>query len=61
MLAARTFAAPARQCLRQTSRSSRWAPALSQVSFPRHAHAHELRHSAAERQWQGREDIQDIS
>jgi len=31
MLAARSFAAPARQCLRQANRS-RWAPALSQVS-----------------------------
>lgn len=32
MLAARSFAAPARQCLRQANRSSRWAPALSQVT-----------------------------
>lgn len=32
MLAARSFASPARQCLRQANRS-RWAPALSQVSF----------------------------
>jgi hypothetical protein len=34
MLAARSFAAPARQCLRQANRTSRWAPALSQASFP---------------------------
>ncbi|RMZ71915.1 hypothetical protein GMOD_00009273 [Pyrenophora seminiperda CCB06] len=31
MLAARSFAAPSRQCLRQATRA-RWAPALSQVS-----------------------------
>ncbi|RAR13368.1 isocitrate dehydrogenase subunit 2 mitochondrial precursor [Stemphylium lycopersici] len=31
MLAARSFSAPARQCLRQANRS-RWAPALSQLS-----------------------------
>lgn len=31
MLACRSFAAPARQCLRQAN-TSRWAPALAQVS-----------------------------
>jgi hypothetical protein len=34
MLACRSFAAPARQCLRRANGTSRWAPALAQVSAP---------------------------